>query len=347
MKIVHMADLHLGKFYKGLYDLDFANSRKEELWKSFENNISYIEKNDMDILLLSGDIYERDYFTNADLNRFKLLLNSLTKTEVFIIAGNHDYIDENSPILNTDFNKNVHIFDNQDFFQIDRLNLRVYGQSWKSKYDFNAKLDYKLDPSYINILLLHASTISGEKYYISKDELENLEFDYIALGHIHLRQKITDSAYYPGSPEPLSFKDLDEHGFIELNLDENKDFEIKYITNSLRKYINNRIEITSDQSIYEIKDLIIKKLQGQEEDFNRIYIYGNYRDSAYLIKYLEDNLSYYYIEIIDKTEEDIDIEKIYSENKNNLLGKFIAAASSDEKVLKYGLRALMEARDEN
>lgn len=347
MKIVHMADSHLGKFYKGLYDSDFANKRREELWQSFEKDISYIKDNDIDVLLLCGDIYERDYFTDSDLNRFKSLLNSLNKTEVFIIAGNHDYLDEESPIMTTDFNDNIHIFYNQEYFEIDRLNLRVYGQSWKSKYDFEVNLDYELNENYINILMLHLSTISGEKYYVDKDILANLDFDYVALGHIHVRQEISPKVYYAGSPEPLSFKDLNDHGFIEIEINKGSDPQIKYISNSLRKYLNHKIEVNKDQTIYEIKERVLDILEPYKNDFNRVYLYGEYEDSDYLVKYLEDNVSCHYLEFIDETEELLDIEKFYLENKNNLLGEFIKAAGTDKKVLKYGLKALLEASNED
>ncbi|CDZ74798.1 putative Ser/Thr protein phosphatase family protein [Peptoniphilus sp. ING2-D1G] len=345
MKIVHMADVHLGRFYKGKLTMDLASKRREELWQTFEKNIKYIRDNGVDVLLLCGDIYEREHFTSSDMDRFTFLLNTLKETEVFIIAGNHDYIDSNSLILNCNFNKNIHLFVEEDHFQINDLNLRVYGFSWDKGFDFSKDLKFELDSDFINILMLHGSTLSKEHFYLDKNVLNSLEFDYIALGHIHIRQKITDRAYYSGSPEPVSFKDMGDHGFIEIELKD--ELSVAFKGESLRNYIKHEVYINPSMDLYEVKEIIEDKLKYCQNDFNRIILKGRYDDIDYLVSFLEKNLNYFYFEIENNLKVSYDIEELLMKNKDNILGRFIECSKDDEKVLEYGIRALLEAKNEN
>ena len=77
MKFVHASDIHLGRFYKGELPLEIAKKRREELWNSFENLINFCIKESIEILLLTGDLYEKEYFTLSDIDRFSDILNKL------------------------------------------------------------------------------------------------------------------------------------------------------------------------------------------------------------------------------------------------------------------------------
>ncbi|MDO5040999.1 MAG: metallophosphoesterase [Peptoniphilus sp.] len=345
MKIVHMADVHLGRFYKGKLPMDLASKRREELWKTFEKNIKYVRDNEGDLLLLCGDIYERDYFTSSDMDRFASLLNTLKDTEVFIIAGNHDYIDSSSLILNCNFKKNIHFFTEEEYFKIDDLNLRVYGFSWDIAFDYSRDLTFQLDTEFTNILMLHGSTISKKHFYLDKNVLNSLQFDYIALGHIHIRGKVADRAYYSGSPEPVSFKDAGEHGFIEIELEDG--LEVAFKGEALRNYVKHEVYVEEYMDIYEVKEIIEDKLQNCKNDFNRITLKGRYDDIDYLVSFLEENINSFYLEIENNLKAAYDVEELLAENKDNILGRFIEAAQRDEKVLEYGIRALLEAKNEN
>ena len=56
-------------------------------------------------------------------------------------------------------------------------------------------------------------------------------FDYIALGHLHHAQPVSDNAYYAGSLERLSFADTaDRKGFVVVDL-------------ALDRYDDNRLRL--------------------------------------------------------------------------------------------------------
>jgi exonuclease SbcD len=108
MKIIHTSDWHLGK---KLYRI----SRTKEQAKFLEWFSSYIRENKVDILLISGDIFDVPTPPNEALKVYFDFLKSLTdqcEIQIFIIAGNHDssnFLMAPAPFL---INNNIHICGN-------------------------------------------------------------------------------------------------------------------------------------------------------------------------------------------------------------------------------------------
>ena len=86
MKILHLADLHLGKI---LQEQSFLEDQEYILNKIIEN----IKEEDIETILISGDIYDRSIPPTEAVDLLDKFLNILIrelKRKVFIIAGNHD-----------------------------------------------------------------------------------------------------------------------------------------------------------------------------------------------------------------------------------------------------------------
>ena len=85
MKIVHTSDWHIGRRWKGLQRLD-------ELEAVLEHLAAFIERESIDLVLHSGDVFEsRNPPAEAEqlVNRF-LVRVGRTGAHMLIIAGNHD-----------------------------------------------------------------------------------------------------------------------------------------------------------------------------------------------------------------------------------------------------------------
>lgn len=346
MKILHTGDLHLGRFYKGELPQNISSIRREELWVSFKNTIEYVNDNNIDVLLICGDIYEREYFTFSDMLRFRDILNKLNSAYTFIIGGNHDYIDENSLLYKVDFNEKVYIFNKDAFFDIDELNLRVHGISWNRQFDFNTDLNFKVEDEKTNILMLHGS-VGGRDYFpIDMKVIDEYKFDYVALGHIHLEQKIEDNCYYCGSPEGLSFSELGDRGFLVVEI-ENGERKVDFISNSIRKYNEIILEVSEDITVEKVLEEFNNLLSSKKEDLNRVIVRGKYTNPNYLIEVLKNQRGFFYVEIVDELKLTISIEELYEKNRENIIGKYIAGAKADTRLLNIGLKALLEAKNEN
>ncbi len=87
MKILHTADWHIGKMlYK--YDLN------EDLKLFFDWLIDYVTTENIDLLLVAGDIFDLANPSNRDIRFYYEVLYRLnqSKTKVIITGGNHDSI---------------------------------------------------------------------------------------------------------------------------------------------------------------------------------------------------------------------------------------------------------------
>jgi len=63
-------------------------------------------------------------------------------------------------------------------------------------------------------------TMVGREIEIGPHDLNELEFDYCALGHIHRHQDFDSPVVYAGSPVPQNFGETDPAGFVIAELDE-------------------------------------------------------------------------------------------------------------------------------
>ena len=307
MKIIHTGDLHLKKIYKGSLPLEVSNKLLEDAWRALFEVFEFSNEVEADIILIAGDLFEREYFNLRDLNRFLDLVRNV-KAKIFIAFGNHDYLSEDNLFLKVDLPENLYIFKNNlDYFELSELKTRIYGISYDS-YAFNRNFgDLDLDEEFINIGLFH-SDLKDERYLpLSKDFLQ--KFNYVALGHIHKRAKVYDNTYYSGSLIPLSFKDEGKRGIIYLD-DEKKSFKFKNF--SKREFINLEINLNKEMTFSDILGSIQENIY--QDNLYRIRLRGETKHPEDLENFLRENLNAFYFEILNELydiEEDFEIEDKY------------------------------------
>ena len=99
-----------------------------------------------------------------------------------------------------------------------------------------------LDSNNYNIVTLHGqeamSSSKDKTEVISLKELKNKAIDYLALGHIHsykMEQLDSRGVYcYPGCLEGRGFDECGEHGFVLLDIKDNKLVGNEFISVSYR-----------------------------------------------------------------------------------------------------------------
>ena len=86
MKFMHLADLHIGKIINGF-------SMLEDQKYVFEQIKTYIKSEQVDGVLLAGDLYDRSVPSSAAIELFDQFLYDIViqlKTPIYAIGGNHD-----------------------------------------------------------------------------------------------------------------------------------------------------------------------------------------------------------------------------------------------------------------
>jgi DNA repair protein SbcD/Mre11 len=228
MKILHTSDWHLGK---RLFKLD--RSQEHDLFLDWL--IETIKKEEVDLLLIAGDIFDSPTPPHQSLETYYNFLHRLseeTKTHTFIIAGNHDgglLLDAPSKILS---HHRVKVWgklskDPADhWIRIQNIDVcalpffrsyEILPEGSADAIDALKKYLFFKEKERPQVLLLHhlagIHEAAGSEQVISLSGVDSIpaellsKFDYVALGHIHKPQKIASHSYYSGSPIPMRFSE--------------------------------------------------------------------------------------------------------------------------------------------
>lgn len=360
MKFVHIADIHLGmSFQNAGFGGGIGQERRQEIKATLMKVVEYCQKYQIDLLLIAGDLFEDDYVRLSELKDINHSFSKLSHTQVLISGGNHDPImDGNSPYLSIDWHPNVHVFDTRlESIYLDGINTEVWGFSWPEKVRSPFVMDplIQLDATRSNLLMLHGDVYQNNDYqYIDVKLIEGRGFDYVALGHIHKPDFVTPTMAYPGSLEPQDFSESGAHGFIEGTIDR-EGFEAHFRPFAKRSFHAVKVTVRGTMSFEGIYDLVIETLSDYpSEDFLRIVIEGDIDSDVdldtELIKERLEN-EFYYCEVKDKTQLDIDVKRLSKEYKDTLIGMYIETMMAKDledpvvsDALAKGLRLLLDAQ---
>ena len=242
MKILHVADTHLGYSAYQKVTEGGINQREIDAYNSFKQFVDYAIKSKPDLIIHAGDLFDSVRPNNRAITfAIKQIIRfSKEKIHFLVIAGNHEHpkLKETGHIFSI-FDHMDHVFPiyNAKYktksFKIKNQKLTVHAiPQCELKKQFNEELK-KLKPDNTadyNVFVSHGA-VTGIKVF-SMNEFNELiipaeaiskNFDYIALGHFHKYSKLANNAFYSGSTERFTFTDAsDKKGFIEFELSNGK-----------------------------------------------------------------------------------------------------------------------------
>lgn len=256
MKILHMADLHLGKHMNGF-------SLIEDQHFILNKILQIVKEKSVDCVLIAGDIYDK---TMPSVEAVRLLDDFLTKLieeqkKIFMISGNHDaaariafggrvmkqagvYVSPvfdgcPEPIKIADAWGEINVYllpfvrpaVVRAAFASNKMEEAGEPEEIENITSYQAAVRYimnriQLDKRGRNILVAHqfltgASLSESEEFSVGG--LENIEadmfreFDYTALGHIHRAQKVLlEKIRYAGTPLKYSFSEANQQKSVTL-----------------------------------------------------------------------------------------------------------------------------------
>lgn len=89
MKFIHTSDLHLG--VRPDAGPEYTKRRPEEIWGDLQSILDRCEDEQIDLLLISGDVFHRQPLLR-ELKELNAMFAGLSHTKVVFTAGNHDYL---------------------------------------------------------------------------------------------------------------------------------------------------------------------------------------------------------------------------------------------------------------
>ena len=244
MKILHLADLHLGKILQ-------EQSLIEDQEYMLKEIIEIIKNENIETVLISGDVYDRSVppaeAVNLLDNFLKILIKEL-KIKVFIISGNHDSKDrlgfgskifeDEGLYIESKYNGNLRKVELEDSYGKINIYMLPFVKPIEVKDFFEDDLENnyntaihkiiekeKINKDERNIIMVHQFVTAGtiepertESEILSLGGIENVDvsnfvdFDYVAIGHVHRPQQIgRKEARYAGTMLKYSFSEINHN----------------------------------------------------------------------------------------------------------------------------------------
>lgn len=235
MRIVHLADTHLGHRFLSKVDKDGRNIREQDVYAAFGAAIERIVELRPDAVVHAGDLFESFHPSTEAMS---VALDGFTRLReaeipVVIASGNHS---------TPRFRATKHVFSLLERYdcpyaiwrepRVIRLGdlaiTAVPHHHDGEALDAAVRAAKPHSDARYNVLVLHAGLEvlprvgAGEvgTVHLSPALIEELrDFDYIAFGHFHEYKPLRLNACYSGSLERLSFNDRSkEKVILEINL---------------------------------------------------------------------------------------------------------------------------------
>lgn len=247
MKLLHLADLHIGK---RVHEFSMLKEQRAVL----EQIQRYAVQREVDAVVIAGDVYDKPVPSGEAVDLFDGFLTFFSQQgiPVLLIAGNHDSgerLDFAHAILQKQhisicgrYTGGTHSVCLRDEFGPVRFHLLPYlrpnvlGQ-WHELAEKTSQCAVEAalgtceqNPEERHVLLAHAFVTCGGALPQQSDSeivpvggLDAVDaalfapFDYVALGHLHRPQRLgRDSVRYAGSPLKYSFSEQRDHKTVPL-----------------------------------------------------------------------------------------------------------------------------------
>lgn len=316
-----------------------------------EKIINLCRDEEPELLLIAGDLFHRQPLLR-ELKEVNGLFSRLTKTQVVLCAGNHDYLKKDSYYRTFSWAEHVHMILGSDLEVVDlpEIGAAVYGFSYESKQRTDMPYAGKRAKGRrpVEILMVHG----GDEQHVpvKKEEIMQLGYDYVALGHIHKPQSIIPGKMaYCGALEPVDKNDTGKHGYISGEIADKK-CRIKFVPSAVREYVHAVVRVQGDMSGSELKEKIKKVIEEKGiENIYKLKIAG-FKSPDVMFDMQAMDVYGNIVELIDDTKPSYNFEKIKMQNKGNILGLLIEQLegcgedSPQYRAMCEGVQALMETR---
>ena len=362
MKIIHCADLHLDSTLSSNYTREQAKERKNELLMTFIRMTEYAEENQVRIILISGDLFDKKVISARARNTVYETIKKHSDIDFYYLQGNHDvstFIDQIGELPS-----NLFLFSEEwrtyDVFCAEDRKVTISGVELSKLNSNTIYASLVLRPQDLNIVMMHGQT----REYTSKNKaeeidlgkLKNKNISYLALGHVHeyLEGVLPPAGHYcySGCLEGRGFDEDGEHGFVLLTIDEDT-FELKreFIPFAFRQIHVVEVDVTDCTTAVEMIERVktITDKEKWKNDLVKICLCGNVdvgceKNTGLMEQYFAD--CFYYIKVKDQTQMRIDYKEY--RNDKSLKGEFVRMLeastdiSEEERmdILRCGLQVL-------
>ncbi|MBN1433052.1 MAG: metallophosphoesterase [Methanomicrobiaceae archaeon] len=234
MKIVHIADTHLG--LAGFSSIDpesGMNLREKKIYDNFLESMKIIVGQRPDAVVHAGDLFDR---VKPRTHAYITVLSALDMLEeadipLILISGNHSMPKTRytpSPFKVLEYHKaKVHCayrykYEIED---IDDTTFHLIPNMLKASDYRDAFNEIEIARNTANVMVTHGLATTLRDYRlrtVAEHEIDSTmlseDFSYIALGHFHGQKQVAENAWYSGSIEYCTYNEInDKKGGLIVN----------------------------------------------------------------------------------------------------------------------------------
>lgn len=366
IKILHCADIHFDTPFKEL-GKKLSEVSKEELLEVFKKIINIVIDEQVDILLIAGDVFDNFTVNKTTLYFIASQLSRINNTQVFISPGNHDPYNSRSFYEIMDWPENVYIFKGElEKVDLEDLNLTVWGAAFNNQYEKKTLFrNVEIDNSRINLMVIHgeiSNNISENIYNpIYLEDIKKSGMEYIAVGHRHefsgIKREGKTFYAYSGCPQGRGFDEIGDKGIIIGDIAKDE-VHLSFRPICKRKYNTVEIDISGLDTYEEVCSVILNSFPKDERENNlfKIVLKGQLKEHLIinedvLLSKLKEQ--FYYLKIINNTSVEINMDELASEF--SVKGRFVSKMlkiladypEEDKEIInlaiKIGIQSLSES----
>ncbi len=302
MKILHVADLHIGRYFNGV---SLLADQKEML----DQIISAIKEEDPQVVIIAGDIYDRSIPREDAVKVNDGFLTELVKLgkKNILITGNHDshervgflnsLLEDKGLMVENNIKRPLRCITLKDEYGPVEIYLFPYRDTanLKTIYELETFRDDTLVYERIfkesvkknsnrKVLVYHGFVAGSNKEEVAESESERIlsvgghdyirtnvfePFNYVALGHLHKPQWVVEGKIrYSGSPMKYSFSEENHKKSISIiELSEEGTVSLKEIPLMPKK------DVVTIQGTYN--EIMNMEYPGNPEDYIRVILKDN------------------------------------------------------------------------
>lgn len=267
MRLLHLGDIHIDADFSSANSYIASNAYITKL-EMLERITEFVSANSVDMVVIAGDLYDNITLSKNIIYRVNKWIMDLLKLGVHVVYvnGNHDYWVERDTFSIIQSDRFVCICEEeyvQKVLKIGDKEVVVHGFGYSVKNPLKKVIDFfmpKRDDR-IHIGVMHGvveNNYSADKapYYPADEvEINRLNYDYFALGHVHRPIDINERCKYSGGFYPRYYGDYSSYGGIVAEIG-NTGFRSRRVEFTEKKIVDVEIEIPYIENINSYNKLL-------------------------------------------------------------------------------------------
>jgi len=362
LRLLHFADLHLDRSFAAerLYGVG-AQQRRDDLRAALQRIVERARDAHADLITCGGDLFEHDHMTR-DTATFVMQTLGGAGIPVLIAPGHADPAVPSSPYRYLRWPANVLVAAHEELRPYRYHDVQVWAAGFMRPDVPDAPLrDFARQESGINLLLLHASDMSQVPEGVTPvkpilpGQVDDAGFKHALLGHYH-DARTSPLITYPGSPEPLGWKETGRHCTTLLTIDDSGGMDVVLDDVNARQFVQETIDITGMSGLEQVRDAVFAMRDARHLDgavLSATLIGERTRSLSLDADTLETECGdgFAYVEFRDRSRVSHDVDAVAQEftSRGEMVRKLVdhkGESRQEEEVAGRALQLALDAFDE-